>query len=626
MALALIYMKTEKSPIATSLKIPSTLYEVENCNLNHILLKVLTKNMIMWSSIKATEEYIESQIPTLIRTLTKSSSSVIAKKFENTHNLNEIDYSGIALIYYNCIAGAIMALALKFSGTGNENVKRLILSYLKQIQKVETINNSFVCDPSHKGKIDIYNYFNVLSVCILSLSLVMAGTADIDCLKAARIVRKLLEQKMKMHYGFNMAIHMAIGFLSLGKGGYTFGREDLHIAALLISIYPHFPINPDDNRYHLQAFRHFYAMAIVPNLFHAIDIDSKESAVINFQIYSNGNVEPKKFITPAYLQGVEKWKRVKLENKDYYHNDFTFDKIDENNPPRMLFIKKKYDKRIDIKVLEKAIQIYKYDDNLPDSEIEKIFKNYFFGDLYRLFMKQRGNGMYLDDEQLLFLFPKNSKNRKLFDMISGQMKENKENFESNKKIEGAKMLNIFYSLLKQGKLALLEDTLEFVFNNSEKGIKPFSKINTILSKEGDFNNYLIMFNLFKTHFENSKTKYEVKESEMKKIENLLDSKMKFTEKERLVLKKMGLRMIQSWDLTNDLGTRSQYKKFMCKLKYHSVPLSRVFSEIVNVIETGRQMLKRRDANLDERVFWKAIKSNEFVRQSGLGNLIQDVLG
>lgn len=622
-------MKTEKSSIATSLKIPSTLYEVENCNLNHILLKVLTKNMIMWKKIKPSEDYIESQIPPIIRILTKSSHSKIAKKFENTHNLNEIDYSGIALIYYNCIAGAVMALALKFSGSGNEKVKSLILSYLKKIQKVHTISNNFVCDPSHKGKIDIYNYFNVLCVCMLSLSLVMAGTADIECLKAARIIRKLLEQKMKMHYGFNMAVHMAVGFLSLGKGGYTFGREDLHIAALLLSVYPHFPTNPDDNRYHLQAFRHFYAMAIVPNLFHAIDIDSKESAVVNFQIYSNGHAEPKKFMTPAYLQGVEKWKRVKLDNKDYFHNDFTFDKIDENSPPRMLFIKKKYDKRIDIKRLEKALHIYKYDQKIPENEINKIFRDYYFGDLFKLFMKQRGNGMYLDEEQLLFLFPKNSKNKKLFKMISSQMEENKENHESEKKKTdnvGSLMMNIFHSLLKQGKLSFLEDNLEFVFNSSDTGTKPFSKINNLNSKESQvFDNYMMMYNLFKNHYEDSKSKYEVKEIEMRNIKTFLDTKMKFSDKEILVLKKMGLRMTQSWDLTTDLTTKSQYRSFMNKLKYHSVPLSRVFSEVVNIVDTGRQMLKRRDSDLDDEVFWKAVKSNDFVRLSGLGDLVQQVL-
>lgn len=89
---------------------------------------------------------------------------------------------------------------------------------------------------------------------------------------------------------------------------------------------------------------------MVPNLFHAIDIDTKESAIVNFEVISD-SIPSKvmKLMTPAYLQGVDQWKRVKLNNKDYYHNDFTFDSIDENNPPRLLFIKKKYDKRINLK-------------------------------------------------------------------------------------------------------------------------------------------------------------------------------------------------------------------------------------------------------------------------------------
>lgn len=101
----------------------------------------------------------------------------------------------------------------------------------------------------------------------------MAGTCDIECLKIARVIRKKLQYGLRdIHYGFHMAVHMAIGFLALGNGGFTFGREDLHIACLLLSIYPVFPSNPNDNKYHLQAFRHFYVLAIQPNLFHSIDI------------------------------------------------------------------------------------------------------------------------------------------------------------------------------------------------------------------------------------------------------------------------------------------------------------------------------------------------------------------
>jgi anaphase-promoting complex subunit 1 len=59
-----------------------------------------------------------------------------------------------------------------------------------------------------------------------------------------------------------MAINMAIGFICLGYGNYSFNRSDMSIAALLIAIYPHFPNSPSDNKWHLQALRHFYVLAV----------------------------------------------------------------------------------------------------------------------------------------------------------------------------------------------------------------------------------------------------------------------------------------------------------------------------------------------------------------------------
>lgn len=84
MALALIYMKTEKSAIAKSLRIPSTIYEVTHCNPNHVLLKVLTRNMIMWSKITPDEDYIEGHIPELIKKITKARLSEIEDLYGNT--------------------------------------------------------------------------------------------------------------------------------------------------------------------------------------------------------------------------------------------------------------------------------------------------------------------------------------------------------------------------------------------------------------------------------------------------------------------------------------------------------------------------------------------------------------
>jgi len=48
--------------------------------------------------------------------------------------------------------------------------------------------------------------------------LINAGTSDVESIKLARMIRKRLQDSGVFHYGFNMAVNMAIGFLALGKG------------------------------------------------------------------------------------------------------------------------------------------------------------------------------------------------------------------------------------------------------------------------------------------------------------------------------------------------------------------------------------------------------------------------
>jgi len=87
-----------------------------------------------------------------------------------------------------------------------------------------------------------------------------------------------------MHYGFNMAIHTSIGFLFLGSGKYTFSTNNLSIACLLMALYPKFPDHTNDNRYHLQALRHFYVLAIESKLLQTVDIGTGELVSVPLQI------------------------------------------------------------------------------------------------------------------------------------------------------------------------------------------------------------------------------------------------------------------------------------------------------------------------------------------------------
>ena len=60
-----------------------------------------------------------------------------------------------------------------------------------------------------------------------------------------RVIRKKIQDSGE--YGFNMAVNMALGFISLGNGSFSFSQTDFSSAVLLITIYPYWPSHPSDN-------------------------------------------------------------------------------------------------------------------------------------------------------------------------------------------------------------------------------------------------------------------------------------------------------------------------------------------------------------------------------------------
>lgn len=141
------------------------------------------------------------------------------------------------------------------------------------------------------------------------MSLVMAGTGDVQCFKTIRIIRKRLEAEM--HYGHNMAINMALGFLFLGSGAFTLSRTPFAVAALMCALYPVFPADPNDNRFHLQALRHFWVMAIETRLVQARDIDTGEFVQVDVILNKTQHVR-----TPVLLN--EDVESLELKNERYY--------------------------------------------------------------------------------------------------------------------------------------------------------------------------------------------------------------------------------------------------------------------------------------------------------------------
>ena len=134
-----------------------------------------------------------------------------------------------------------------------------------------------------------------VSTVALSLSCVMAGSGDLECL---RILRELRWKVDDITYGSHLALSMAIGqirylctfflnfkvlvgLLFLAGGTFSLKRDPVSTASLLLSICPRFPSRTVDNQYHLQALRHLYVLATETRSLHTVGLSALIISVRN---------------------------------------------------------------------------------------------------------------------------------------------------------------------------------------------------------------------------------------------------------------------------------------------------------------------------------------------------------
>jgi len=115
---------------------------------------------------------------------------------------------------------------------------------------------------------------------------------------------------------------MAIGMLFLGGGRATLCTSKEAIGALVISLYPRFPISTSDCRYHLQAFRHLYVLAVEYRCLETMDVDTNQVCTVPVEItlkpspeYSEHTV---RVMTPCILPELKAVKSVRVCSDRYW--------------------------------------------------------------------------------------------------------------------------------------------------------------------------------------------------------------------------------------------------------------------------------------------------------------------
>ena len=70
-------------------------------------------------------------------------------------------------------------MGMKYAGTGDKKAVQTIKNHIEKLRSMKILKCELANDPMNKNAIDQYQLFTLLSVSLLSLSIIMAGTCDI---------------------------------------------------------------------------------------------------------------------------------------------------------------------------------------------------------------------------------------------------------------------------------------------------------------------------------------------------------------------------------------------------------------------------------------------------------------
>ncbi|ROV88159.1 hypothetical protein VSDG_09294 [Cytospora chrysosperma] len=250
-AIALIFMKSEDHIVARKVDIPDSVLQFTYIRPDILLLRTLAKNLIMWSHVEPTVEWIRSSLPKEYRW---------RHLLQGPRSLRSKD-----MPFYSIMAGLLFSLGLRFAGSGNVQVRDLLVKYLDKYR--DLAKQPAECYDAQLARNNVQMCQDIVA---LSAASVMAGTGDLEVLRRLRSLHG--RDDPHTSYGSHMAAHLATGALFLGSGTATFSTSNLAIASLLIAFYPLFPSGIQDNRAHLQAFRHFWVFAADPRCLVSKDI------------------------------------------------------------------------------------------------------------------------------------------------------------------------------------------------------------------------------------------------------------------------------------------------------------------------------------------------------------------
>lgn len=276
-AIALLFLRTHNPVAARILRTPTSRAELNTQPPQVLSLRELARHFVCWNSVGKTQDWVEAQVPSFIRLATENASLPPSVR-----------------TYFVCsqlaiTVAACMAIGYKFAGSADDITRRTLLGYLQHFislrDKLGASVGANVTVAEKSLRTQVEGHIDNVAV---ALSIVMAGTGDLECLRCLRALHHGSSGKdSKTTYGDHLARHMALGFLFMGGGMLTFSTTPEATASLFCALYPIWPTAPGDNTYHLQIFRHLYVLAAESRLLVPCDIDTMRPCYLPVTVTDN---------------------------------------------------------------------------------------------------------------------------------------------------------------------------------------------------------------------------------------------------------------------------------------------------------------------------------------------------
>ncbi|KAJ2986617.1 hypothetical protein NUW58_g4939 [Xylaria curta] len=336
-AIALIYMKSEDHIVARKIDVPDAILQFDYIRPDVLLLRTVAKHLILWSEIEPSHQWIRKNLPPRYHYRVQTPTT---PSFDHT---SRGPLNSTHLPFLTILTGLCFSLALRYAGSSNTIVRDLLLSYFHR----------FYAQCKHQKPNATFDDRCVqvaarmcLDVVALSCATVMAGTCD---LKVLRILRSLHGRNdPDTTYGSHMATHMAIGVLSLGCGTQTFNTSNLAIASLLVAFYPVFPESVQDNRSHLQAFRHFWVLATDPRCLVTKDVATNTPVSVPITVRlkdSSSPADDQVRTTPCLLPPLSEVSSIQTTSPEFWNIELDFNAhpecIESFNRSQTLYLRRR---------------------------------------------------------------------------------------------------------------------------------------------------------------------------------------------------------------------------------------------------------------------------------------------